>query len=431
MIKRYTTERMQRLWKDKTKFKSFLKVELAVLKAYSHYKIIPSDDVKKIEKNAKINLDRIQELEVETRHDVIAFTRSISEYLGKEKKWFHYGLTSTDVVDTAYAIQIKKANKYIKEALEKFILELKEKAFEYKNTPIVGRTHGIHAEITSFGLKWALYYDEMQRNLKRFKRASKQIEIGKLSGAVGNFSIISPKIQDYTCEILGLSSSNISTQTLQRDRHANYIFSLSLITSTLEKIAVEIRHLQRTEVNEVAEGFLKNQKGSSAMPHKKNPIASENITGISRILNGYVVTALENIPLWHERDISHSSTERIILPDSTSLVDYSLQRFSKVIKNLKINKEKMLENIWLTNGLIFSQRVLTELINSGNTREESYDVIQKIALESWDNKKDFKELLLKDSFVTKHLSKEKIESLFDIKFYLKNVDLIFKRVFKD
>ncbi len=430
MIERYSTKRMTNLWTEKQKFKSFLKVEIATLKAFSHYGVIPSEDVQKIIDKSKINVKRIHEIELITHHDVIAFTRSISEYLGKEKKWFHYGLTSTDVVDTAYSVQIKKANKYILESLNEFIDALKEKAYKYKNTPIMGRTHGVHAEVTSFGLKWALYYDEMQRNLKRFKNASKEIEVGKISGAVGNFAITSPEIQDYTCKLLGIGSTNISTQTLQRDRHANYIFTLSLITSTMEKIAVELRHLQKTEVREVEEGFKNGQKGSSAMPHKKNPISSENITGISRVMNGYIVTAMENIALWHERDISHSSTERIIIPDATSLVDYSLQRFTRVIKNLNVNEENMMKNIWLTNGLIFSQRVLTALINKGVSREESYDNVQKIAMNSWENNLNFKELVLKNEFIKKYLNQNEIVDLFNVEFYLKNVDKIYERVFK-
>ncbi len=429
MIDRYSTKKMQDIWNDENKFLSYLKVELASIKAFVNEGIIPETDYKKIKDNAKINLKRLYEIEEETKHDVIAFTRMISESLGEEKKWFHYGLTSTDVVDTAYSIQLKEANKIIKEDLNELLESLKKKALKYKDLPTIGRTHGVHAEVTSFGLKWALYYDELKRNIKRFEEASSEIESGKMSGAVGNYTIIKPEIQDFVCKELGIKSSKISTQVLPRDLHANYMFIISLIGSLLEKISLEIRHLQRTEVREVQEGFGKNQKGSSAMPHKKNPIASENITGISRVLRGYVIPSLEDITLWHERDISHSSVERIIIPDATNLMDYSLNRMKKVIDNLVVNEDKILSNIWITNGLVFSQRVLTELIKKGMSREDSYDLVQKISMESWETNKSFKELLKNNKNII--LNEKELEACFDLKFYLKEVDSIYKRVFDE
>lgn len=430
MIDRYSTKRMKKLWSNENKFNTYLKVELSTLDAFVKLGKIPKKDVEIIKKNAKVDLKRIYEIEEETKHDVIAFTRSISEKLKEEKKWVHYGLTSTDVVDTSYGLLIKESNEYIEESLNKFIKVLKEKALKYKKTPIMGRTHGIHAEITSFGLKWALYYDEMVRNINRFNNARKEIEIGKISGAVGNFANTPPEVQDLVCKSLNIESSNISTQTLQRDRHANYIFVLSLITTTLEKIAIEIRNLQKTEVGELQEGFSKNQKGSSAMPHKKNPIASENITGIARVMRGYVIPAMENVSLWHERDISHSSVERIIFPDALNLVDYALTRFTNVIDNLIVNEEKMKKNIWITNGIVFSQQVLNKLIKKGLSREDSYDKVQKLSFHSWKNNLNFKEILEKDDFINKYLSKNEINECFDINYYLKNVDKIYKRVFK-
>ncbi len=429
MIDRYSTKKMKDIWNDENKFLSYLKVELASLKAFVNEGIIPEKDYLKIKENAKIDLKRLYEIEEETKHDVIAFTRMISESLGEERKWFHYGLTSTDVVDTAYSIQLKEANKIIKEDLNSLLESIRKKAMYYKDLPTIGRTHGVHAEITSFGLKWALYYDELKRHIERFELSSKDVESGKMSGAVGNYTIIKPEIQDYVCKELGITSSKISTQVLTRDLHANYIFVISLIGTLLEKIALEIRHLQRTEVREVQEGFGKGQKGSSAMPHKKNPIASENITGISRVLRGYVVPALEDITLWHERDISHSSVERIIIPDATNLMDYSLNRMTRVIDNLVVNEDRIINNIWLTNGLVFSQRVLTELINKGMSREKAYDLVQKISMETWETNKQFKDLLKENKEVI--LSVEELEQCFDLKFYLKEVDTIYKRVFDE
>jgi len=430
MIDRYSTIRMKEIWSDKNKFESYLKVEISTLKAWNKQGVVPTKDLDLIIKNSKINIDRLKEIELETKHDVIAFTRSVSESLGSERKWIHYGLTSTDVVDTAYSLQLKKANKYILESLNSFSKILKEKAFLYKNTPVMGRTHGVHAEITSLGLKFALWYDEMQRNIKRFKISSKEIQVGKISGAVGNFVNSPANIQDMVCKDLGIGSVNISTQTLQRDRHANYISTISIIGTTLEKIAFEIRNSQRTEVREIMENFSKGQKGSSAMPHKKNPIASENIIGIARLLRGYVIPTMENNALWYERDISHSSVERVIIPDVTNLIDYALIRFTNVINNLIIDEKQMLKNIDLTQGVVFSQRVLNLMIENGSSREEAYDIIQPIALKAWENKKPFFELLKNDEKILSKINLNNLKKLFDVKFFLKEVDSIFERVFK-
>ncbi|BDU67679.1 MAG: adenylosuccinate lyase [Candidatus Tyloplasma litorale] len=429
MIDRYSTKRMQKIWSEENKFNTYLKVELTSLEAWTNLGIIPKSDFDLIRKNAKLNLKRLKEIEMLTKHDVIAFTRSISETLGDEKKWFHYGLTSTDVVDTAYSVQIKEANLLILSNLLNFADILKEKAYEYKNTPVIGRTHGVHAEITSLGLKFTLWYDEMQRNIQRFKKASKNIEVGKLSGAVGNFVNTSLEIQDFVCDKLEINSSKISTQILQRDRHAEYISTLAIIATTLEKIALEIRNSQRTEVMEMMEFFSKDQKGSSAMPHKKNPIASENICGIARVLRGYVIPALENNSLWYERDISHSSVERIIIPDATNLIDYAFRRYSKVIQNLIIDQKKMKENINLTQGTIFSQRVLSFLIHKNMSREEAYDLVQKIADKAWNNKISFMKLLKKNKKINSLINNKEFEELFNHDYFLKNVDLIYERVF--
>ncbi len=427
MILRYSREKLRNIWSDENKFETFLKVEILSCEAWSALGVIPKSDVDKIKDKAKVNLKRIQELEEITKHDVIAFTRSVSESLGEEKKWVHYGLTSTDVVDTANGYILKQVNNIIYEDIIAFMDVLKKKAKEYKNTPCIGRTHGIHADITSFGLKWALWYEEMKRNLERFNLARRDVECGKISGAVGNFVNVEPFVQDYVCEKLGIASANISTQVLQRDRHAFYISTLALIGSTLEKIATEIRNLQRTEIHEVEEAFQKGQKGSSAMPHKRNPISSENICGCARILRGYMVSSFENISLWHERDISHSSVERVILPDATELIDYMLNRFKGVLENLVVYSDQMLLNISRTNGVIFSQRVMNALIDKGLSREEAYDLVQGIAMVSYNEGKSFKELLFNKIEISKLLTKEEIEECFDINYYLRNVDKIYKR----
>ena len=427
MILRYSREKMRKIWTDENKFEAFLKVEILANYAWSKLGVIPEEDVKKIEANAKIDVKRIAELEAVTKHDVIAFTRSVSEMLGDEKKWVHYGLTSTDVVDTANGYLLKQANDILYEDIINFMDVLKNQALRFKEYPCIGRTHGIHADITTFGLKWALWHEEMVRNLERFNLARKYVECGKISGAVGNFANVDPFIQDYVCENLGIDSANISTQVLQRDRHAFYISTLALIGSTMEKIAVEIRSLQRTEIHEVEEHFSLGQKGSSAMPHKRNPISSENICGCARILRGYMVSSYEDIPLWHERDISHSSAERIILPDATELLDYMLNRFKGILENLVVYPDTMLENIWKTNGVIFSQRVMTALIGKGMSREEAYDLVQSIAMESYIHNLNFLELLMKNEKILKYLNETEINDCFVLAYYYKNIDYIYKR----
>jgi len=428
MISRYARNEMIELWSDKSQFQAWLDVELAACWAWAKLGKIPMEDVDTLYQNASFKVDRIKEIEAETRHDVVAFTRTVSESLGEEKKWIHYGLTSTDVVDTAWGVRLKKANRILKKDIKQMIGVLAEKAREHKHTIMMGRTHGIHAEPTTFGLKCALWYAEMQRNLERFEKAASDVEFGKLSGSVGTFANIPPEVEQYTCEKLGLTPAPISTQTLQRDRHAHYLSVLALVGSTLEKIAVEIRHLQRSEVREVEEAFRKGQKGSSSMPHKRNPVSSENITGCARVLRGYMTTAYENIPLWHERDISHSSAERIILPDATTLLDYMLQRFSGVVENLVVFRENMESNIWKTQGLVFSQRLLHKLIDKGIPRELAYDTVQPLAMKAWEEQTLFKPLVEADETISKHLSRQEIDQAFDLDHHTRNVETIFRRV---
>ncbi len=430
MIERYSTKRIDKVWSEQNKFDTYLKVEIAATKAWMDEGVVPKTDYELIKNNAKVDLVRLKEIEAETKHDVIAFTRAISETLGEEKKWVHYGLTSTDVVDTAYSVQLKEVNGFLLENLNNFSEVLKEQAMKYKDTPVMGRTHGVHAEITSLGLKFALWYDEMQRNIERFTKASKQIEIGKVSGAVGNFANTPGHIQDSICKELGIDSANISTQTLQRDRHAEYVSTIAIIGTTLEKIATEVRNSQRTEVREIMEYFDKGQKGSSAMPHKRNPIASENICGIARVLRGYVIPAMENNSLWYERDISHSSVERIILPDATALLDYALTRYGNVVSKLIIDEEQMMANINLTQGVVFSQRVLSKLIEKGLSREESYDTVQPLAIKAWEEKVKFIDLLKSNEKITSALENSEIDELFDTNYFLKETQNIFDRVFK-
>lgn len=428
MIERYSRKVMRDVWTEENKFGAYLEVETLAAEAWSKLGVVPAEDVKKIRANATFKVERIKEIEEQTRHDVVAFTRAVSESLGEEKKWVHYGLTSTDVVDTANGYLLKQADAILLKDLEDFRDMLRKRALEFKNTPCIGRTHGIHADITSFGLKWALWYEEMGRNIDRFKYASKGVEAGKMSGAVGNFANIPPFIQDYVCEKLGIASANISTQVLQRDRHAFYIATLAIIASTLEQMAFEVRNLQRTEVREVEEAFSKGQKGSSAMPHKRNPISSENICGCARVMRGYMCASSENVALWHERDISHSSTERIILPDATELLDYMLTRFRGVLENLVVYPENMLSNIYRTKGVIFAQRVMNALIGKGLSREEAYDTVQPIAMKAWTEGLDYRTLLGESEKVTGLLTKEELESCFTLEYYFKNVDYIFGRV---
>lgn len=417
---------MSQIWTDENKFSKFLLIEICNCEAYYNLKVIPERDFVSIQKNANFCLERVNELEKITKHDVIAFTRAVSESLGEEKKWIHYSLTSTDVVDSAQALLIKDANKIIDQDIQVFLDVLKKNAIRDKKLPCMGRTHGMHAEVTSFGLKWVLWYDEMVRNYQRFKQACQEVEMIKISGAVGNYADVDPYVEQFVAKKLDMAYAPISTQVLSRDRFSNYIMTLSLIASTIEKIAFEVRNLSRTEVKEVEEYFNPNQKGSSAMPHKRNPIASENMCGCARVLRSYVSATMENNPLWHERDISHSSVERIILPDATSLIDYMLKRYTKVLDQLTIFPKRMLKNISLTNGVVFSSRVLSKLIEKGLSRESAYDLIQPLAFKALEDEESFEEIL-KNSEVKKYLNDAEISSCFDTDFYLRNVDVIYKR----
>lgn len=426
MIERYARKKLLNLWSDKTRFKHMLDVELATTFAFSQMGIVPKEDYEKMLKNAKFEVDRILEIEKETHHDVIAFTKAVTENLQAEGKWLHYGLTSTDVVDTALALTLKNVNEVIENDLETFILVLKKQAINYKMVPCMGRTHGMHAEVTSFGLKWALWYDEMMRNYLRFKAARKVIEVGKISGAVGNFANIPCMVEEMVCAKLGLDFAKISTQVLSRDRHCEYMYCLAQIASTLEKIAIEIRHLSRTEVKEVEEYFSKGQKGSSAMPHKRNPIASENICGCARVVKSNLMVAFDNNILWHERDISHSSAERIILADTTTLIDYMLNRYQGILENLTIFPDKMLKNINITHSAVFSGHIVNLLVEKGMSRIEAYDIVQEQAMIALNTDENLLTLLKKTKVGS--ILNEDLEKCFDVKFYLKGVDSIYKRL---
>lgn len=428
MIERYTRPEMGAIWTEENRFKAWLEVEILACEAWAELGVIPQEDVKALRENASFDVNRIKEIEAETRHDVVAFTRAVSETLGEERKWVHYGLTSTDVVDTALSYLLKQANEILLADVERFIAILEEKAKEHKYTVMMGRTHGVHAEPTTFGLKLALWVEEMKRNQERLKAATKNVEFGKISGAVGTYANIDPFVEQYVCEKLGISPSPISTQTLQRDRHAQYMSALALVATSIEKFATEIRGLQKSETREVEEFFAKGQKGSSAMPHKRNPIGSENMTGLARVIRGHMVTAYENVALWHERDISHSSAERIILPDATILLNYMLNRFGNIVKNLTVFPENMKRNMERTFGLIYSQRVLLALIDKGLSREKAYDTVQPKAMEAWEKQVQFRQLLDEDEVITSYLSKEELDDCFDYNYHLKNVDFIFERL---
>lgn len=415
------------MWSEQSKFEAYLKVELLAAEAWRELGVVPAEDIEKLYAKATFDIDRIKEIEQQTRHDIVAFTRTVSESLGDERKWVHYGLTSTDVVDTANGYIFKQANDILRRDLQEYIDMLTRQALRFKDVPCMGRAHGIHADVTSFGLKWVLWLAEMRRNLKRFEEAARGVEVGKISGAVGNFANIPPFVQDYVCEHLGIESSPVSTQVIQRDRHAYYMATLALIGSTLEQMALEVRNLQRTEVHEVEEAFGKGQKGSSAMPHKRNPVSSENICGCARVLRGYMATAYENVALWHERDISHSATERIIMPDATILLDYMLNRMRGILENLTVFEDRMKQNIFMTNGVIFAQRVMNALINKGFVREKAYDTVQPVAMAAMAQGVPYIDLLAQNETVMSNLSREELESCFTLDYYMKNVDHIYRR----
>ena len=429
MIERYTRDEMKKIWDLENKFQTFLDVEIAVCEAYQQMGVLSSDVVDDIKVNAKFDVSRIEEIEAEVKHDFIAFLTNVAEYVGENSRFIHLGLTSSDVIDTALALQLKQANKIIENDLLKLIALLEVKALKYKNTICIGRSHGIHAEPMTFGVKLCSWLEIMKRNLKRFKFAQEEIATGQISGPIGTYSNISPEIERLTCEKLELTPASVSTQVIQRDLHANYLQVLALLATTIEQFAVELRHLQRSEVLEVEEGFSKGQKGSSAMPHKKNPISGENLTGLARIVRANSFAALENVVLWHERDISHSSAERIIFPDSTILIDYILNRFYNLLDNLVVNEDRMLSNTTLYGGCVFSQKVLLALVDKGLSREEAYRMVQKNALNAWGNPQgDFKKNLLQDKEISQYLTVQEIENIFVLEDYLKNIDFIYKRL---
>ncbi|OBS41944.1 adenylosuccinate lyase [Lactiplantibacillus plantarum] len=428
MIDRYTRPAMGKVWSLENQYQAWLEVEIAADEAWAELGKIPASDVAKIRENAKFDVDRIAEIEAVTHHDVVAFTRDVSESLGAERKWVHYGLTSTDVVDTAQGYRLKQANAIIRQDLQDLRATLAQQAKKYKYTVEMGRTHGVHAEPTTFGLKIARWYSEINRDIERFEHAAAGVEAGKISGAVGTFANIPPFVEEFVCKQLGLRAQEISTQVLPRDLHAEYIASLALIATSVEVFATEIRGLQKSETHEVEEFFNKGQKGSSAMPHKRNPIGSENVTGLARLIRGHMMTAYEDVPLWHERDISHSSAERIILPDTTILVDYILTRINKIIKTLTVFPERMKQNMDATYGLIYSQRVLLKLIDTGMSRESAYDLVQPLTAKSWDEQLQFKPLVEGNAEIREHLDQAAIDDAFDYHYHLRHVDDIFKRL---
>ncbi|MBP3966286.1 MULTISPECIES: adenylosuccinate lyase [Paenibacillus] len=428
MLERYSRPEMRAIWTEENKFKAWLEVELCACEAWVELGVIPREDVEALRKGATFNIDRINEIELETRHDVIAFTRAVSETVGPERKWVHYGLTSTDVVDTAMGYLLLQANTILEKDITNFIEILRGQAVAYKDTAMMGRTHGVHAEPTTFGLKLALWYEEMKRNLERFRHAANGVQFGKISGAVGTYANIDPFVEEFTCKKLGITPAPISTQTLQRDRHAEYIGALALIATSLDKFATEIRALQKSEFREVEEPFAKGQKGSSAMPHKRNPIGCENISGLSRVIRGHMLTAYENVVLWHERDISHSSAERVILPDSTMLLNYMLNRLGNIIKNLQVFPENMKRNMQRTFGVPFSGRVMTKLIDKGMSREQAYDTVQPRAMQAWEEQRQFRDIIESTPEITAHLSADEIADAFNPAWHLKHVDTIFRRL---
>ncbi|SHK10159.1 Adenylosuccinate lyase [Desulfatibacillum alkenivorans DSM 16219] len=429
MIKRYTREEMGALWNDENRFRAWLKVEVAACEAMAELGIIPKEAAKNIAEKADFNVERILEIEKETKHDVIAFLTNVAEYVGPDSRFVHKGMTSSDVLDTSFAWLLKKAGEMILEGVDKLLAAIKKQAMEHKFTPMVGRSHGIHAEPITFGLKMAVLYDEVKRNRVRIEHAIETISYGQVSGAVGTFANTPPEVEALVCKKLGLKPAPASTQIIQRDRHAEYFSALAIMACTIDKIAVEIRHLQRTEVLEAQEYFSKGQKGSSAMPHKRNPIGSENMSGLARVVRANAIAAMENVALWHERDISHSSVERVIGPDSTILIDYMLHRVSGLVGNLVVNKDRMMENLNLMKGLIFSQQILLALAEAGVSREDAYKMVQTQAMRVWDEGADFKTLVLACPNIGAHLSKEAIEEIFDLDYHFKHVDTIFKRVF--
>ena len=428
MIERYSLPEMVQIWSEENKYRIWLDIELAACRAWAKLGKIPESDLKKIEENVRLDVNRIKEIEKVTRHDILAFVEAINETLGSESKYIHMGLTSNDVKDTALAIQMKQAGELILKELNRLRDKLAEEALLHKETIMIGRTHGVHGEPITWGLKLLIWHEEVKRHITRMEDVLKVVSIGKISGAVGTYASINPRVEELACQELGLEVAPISNQVLQRDRHADFICTLALIAASLEKFATEIRNLQRTEILEVEEGFRKGQKGSSAMPHKKNPIICERISGLARVVRGNVIPALENISLWHERDLTHSSVERVILPDSSILVHYMLNQFIMVMDELVVNKERMEENLERTHGLVFSQRVMLALVDKGLSREEAYALAQRNALKAWDTRRSYRVLLQEDEEILAHLSKEELERIFDYKLFLKELDYIYEKL---
>ncbi len=420
---------MTRIWEPENRYQKWLEIEIYACEAHAQLGNIPQEAVDRIKAKAKFDVPRIDEIEKTVKHDVIAFLTSVADYIGDDSRFVHLGLTSSDVLDTSLAMLLKESSDLIIADIKKLMEVIKKRAMEHKDTPMMGRSHGIHAEPVTFGLKMALWYDEMRRNLRRMEAARETVAYGKISGAVGTFANIDPKVEEFVCAKAGLKPAPCSTQVIQRDRHAEFFSALAIIASSIEKFAVEIRHLQRTEVLEAEEFFSKGQKGSSAMPHKRNPVLSENLTGLARLIRGYAVSAMENVALWHERDISHSSVERIIGPDATILMDFMLNRCIGLIDNLVVYPENMMKNLNLMRGLIFSQRILLELANNGVSRENAYALVQRNAMKVWEEGKDFQTELLNDAEVRSTLSEEQIKEAFNLNYHLKHVDTIFTRVF--
>jgi adenylosuccinate lyase len=429
VIERYTRPEMGRIWEAGNRFRIWLNIEILAMEAMVRDGLIPADALARVKKNAKFDVPRINEIEKRVKHDVLAFLTSVAEHVGEDSRFLHVGMTSSDVLDTSFAVQMRQALTLLIRDAKKVFEVLKKRAFEHKDTVMIGRTHGIHAEPVTFGLKMALWADEMRRNIARLKRAREVISVGKLSGAVGTFASIDPSVEEYVCRKLSLRPAPVSTQVVQRDRHAEVFATIAVVGASLEKFATEIRHLQRTEVREAEEHFSEGQKGSSAMPHKRNPVLSENLCGLARLLRGYALTALENVSLWHERDISHSSAERVIAPDATIVLDFALMRFHDIMETLVVSPERMKKNIAGTHGLLFSQRVMLALAARGLSRERAYEIVQKSAMEAWRKEKDLAGLLWKDREVRSRMSREEFRELFDGKQYLKHIDAIFDRVF--
>ena len=429
MIPRYTRPEMARIWSDENRFRTWLAVEVAATETLAAAGIVPKDAARAIRARADFNVDRIFQIEAEGKHDVIAFTTAVAEIVGPHARWFHYGLTSNDVVDTAQALLIQQASSLIAGDLERLAEVLERRAFEFKDTPMIGRTHGIHAEPITFGFKIANWYSETLRNTARFQAAAEDLRVGKFSGAVGTFAHLTPELEEKMCARLGLKAAAVSSQVIQRDRHAHYLATLATVASTLDKIATEIRHLQRTEVREAEEYFSEKQKGSSAMPHKRNPVTCEQISGLSRVVRSNAQAGFENVALWHERDISHSSAERIIIPDSTTLADYLLNKTANLIETMFVYPERMMANLESTRGLVFSGQLLLDLVESGVSREDAYRLVQSHAMRAWKENLDFHELILNDPEIRGRVPRAKIEHAFDLKRQLKNIDKIFARVF--